>query len=148
MIKDVDKPLTLGEKISDKIAEFGGSWYFIISFFIFLMIWIILNLIFFIHPFDPFPFILLNLCLSCLASVQAPIILMTANRQESRDRIRDEKEYIINQKAEMEIMQLHRKIDDIYFKIDRVNENLGKMEKEMFSLLKGQIVKERNKVND
>lgn len=145
MIKDIDKPLTFGEKISDKIAEFGGSWVFIISFFIFLAIWIVLNLVFFIHPFDPYPFILLNLCLSCLASVQAPIILMTANRQESRDRIRDEKEYIINQKAEMEIMQLHKKIDDIYFKIDRVNENLGKMEKEMFSLLKGQVIKKTDK---
>lgn len=148
MMKDVENPLTFGEKISDKIAEFGGSWYFIISFFIFLMIWIILNLIFFIHPFDPYPFILLNLCLSCLASIQAPVILMSQNRQESRDRIRDEKEYIINQKAEMEIMQLHRKIDDIYFKIDRVNENLGKMEKEMFSLLKGQVIKKTDKVND
>jgi uncharacterized membrane protein len=147
-MKDVENPLTFGEKISDKIAEFGGSWYFIISFFIFLMIWIILNLIFFIHPFDPYPFILLNLCLSCLASIQAPVILMSQNRQESRDRIRDEKEYIINQKAEMEIMQLHRKIDDIYFKIDRVNENLGKMEKEMFSLLKGQVIKKTDKVND
>jgi len=141
MIKDMDKPSTFGEKVSDKIAEFGGSWLFIISFFIFLMIWITLNIVFFIHPFDPYPFILLNLCLSCLASVQAPIILMTANRQEARDRIRDEKEYIINQKAEMEIMQLHRKIDDIYFKIDRINENLGSMEKELFSLLKGQTIK-------
>lgn len=147
MIKDIDKPLTFGEKVSDKIAEFGGSWSFIISFFIFLTIWIILNLVFFIHPFDPYPFILLNLCLSCLASIQAPVILMSQNRQESRDRIRDEKEYIINQKAEMEIMQLHRKIDDIYFKIDRINENLGSMEKELFSLLKGQAIKKiENKV--
>lgn len=148
MIKDMDKPSTFGEKVSDKIAEFGGSWLFIISFFIFLMIWITLNIVFFIHPFDPYPFILLNLCLSCLASVQAPIILMTANRQEARDRIRDEKEYIINQKAEMEIMQLHRKIDDIYFKIDRINENLGDMERELFSLLKGQIVKKIKINND
>lgn len=148
MIKDIDKPLTFGEKVSDKIAEFGGSWSFIISFFIFLTIWIVLNLVFFIHPFDPYPFILLNLCLSCLASIQAPVILMSQNRQESRDRIRDEKEYIINQKAEMEIMQLHRKIDDIYFKIDRINENLGNMEEELFSLLKGQIIKKTDKVNE
>lgn len=105
--------LTLGQKVADKIAEFGGSWTFIISFFSFLIGWIILN--FYIlstqDAFDPFPFILLNLILSCLAAIQAPIIMMSQNRQEQKDRKRSEHDYKINLKAELEIQLLNEKID-------------------------------------
>jgi uncharacterized membrane protein len=103
-----------GNKIADKVAKFGGSWKFIIIFFLILMIWIFINtynLIF--RSFDPFPFILLNLILSCMAAVQAPIIMMSQNRQETKDRIRSENDYKVNLKAEIEIRTLHEKIDHL-----------------------------------
>lgn len=143
-MEEEENELTLGEKISDEIARFGGSWAFIISFFTFLILWIILNLLLLTQAFDPFPFILLNLCLSCLASIQAPVILMAQNRREARDRQRDEKEYLINQRAEVEVRQLHHKIDDLFFKVDRINENIGSMQEELFALLNGQVVKKVN----
>ncbi|EQA37993.1 PF06210 family protein [Leptospira inadai serovar Lyme str. 10] len=104
--------LTFGEKISDQLAEFGGSWTFIFSFFTFILIWISINVgnVFF-RPFDVYPFILLNLLLSCVAAIQAPIIMMSQNRQEQKDRIRSEHDYKINLKAELEIKLLHEKID-------------------------------------
>jgi uncharacterized membrane protein len=106
--------LTLGERLSDGLAEFGGSWRFLISFGGVLVIWIVTNgILLATHSFDPFPFILLNLILSCLASVQAPIIMMSQNRAESRDRLRAENDYKINLKAELEIRHLHEKIDHI-----------------------------------
>jgi uncharacterized membrane protein len=104
--------LTRGQKISDRVARFGGSWAFIISFFIILLIWIIFNvnaarsLI-----FDPYPFILMNLILSCIAALQAPIIMMSQNRQEEKDRQRSENDYLINLKAELEVRGLHQKVD-------------------------------------
>lgn len=104
--------LTKGQKISDKVATFGGSWAFIISFFIILFIWIIFNIITPItNHFDPYPFILMNLILSCIAALQAPIIMMSQNRQEEKDRQRSENDYLINLKAELEIRALHQKID-------------------------------------
>lgn len=107
---ELDDPLTIGERLADKVAEFGGSWTFIISFFVFLGIWIILNVLR-VVGFDPYPFILLNLILSCLASIQAPIIMMSQNRQESKDRMRSESDYKVNLKAELEIRILHEKLD-------------------------------------
>jgi uncharacterized membrane protein len=107
-----DSKLTLGQKISDGIAEFGGSWSFIISFFVFMLLWISLNIwILSSKAFDPYPFILLNLILSCLASIQAPIIMMSQNRKEQKDRQRNEHDYKVNLKAEMEIKLLHEKLD-------------------------------------
>jgi uncharacterized membrane protein len=107
-----DSKLTLGQKISDGIAEFGGSWAFIISFFVFMLLWISLNIwILSSKAFDPYPFILLNLILSCLASIQAPIIMMSQNRKEQKDRQRNEHDYKVNLKAEMEIKLLHEKLD-------------------------------------
>ena len=103
--------LTKGQKLSDLIARFGGSWMFIISFLALLIAWIIINSIDGPKHFDPFPFILMNLILSCVAALQAPIIMMSQNRQEEKDRQRSENDYLINLKAELEIRTLHQKID-------------------------------------
>jgi uncharacterized membrane protein len=104
--------LTRGQKISDKVARFGGSWAFIISFFIVLIVWIIYNTTAIKQDeFDPYPFILMNLILSCIAALQAPIIMMSQNRQEEKDRQRSENDYLINLKAELELRSLHQKID-------------------------------------
>jgi uncharacterized membrane protein len=108
------KKLTLGERLADQIADFGGSWTFISLFAGFILVWIVINTIVLLaRPFDPYPFILLNLMLSCLAAVQAPIIMMSQNRQESRDRLRSENDYRVNLKAELEIRQLHEKLDHL-----------------------------------
>jgi uncharacterized membrane protein len=109
---ELDRKLTFGERLSDRIADFGGSWTFIIIFFMILFIWIAINVwLLTSKPFDPYPFILLNLILSCLASIQAPIIMMSQNRKESRDRLRSENDYKINLKAELEIRVIHEKLD-------------------------------------
>jgi uncharacterized membrane protein len=109
-----DRKLTFGERLSDRIAEFGGSWRFLITFFSILLAWIVINgVLLLTHAFDPFPFILLNLILSCLAAVQAPVIMMSQNRAEARDRLRAENDYKINLKAELEIRHLHEKIDHL-----------------------------------
>ncbi len=108
------KPLTLGQKLADKVASFGGSWTFISSFGVFLVIWIICNFYFLSNKgFDPYPFILLNLILSCIAALQAPIIMMSQNRQEEKDRERAKMDYMINLKSELEIRTLHEKIDHL-----------------------------------
>jgi len=112
--KQFEKKLTFGERLSDHIASFGGSWRFIILFGAVLFGWIILNAIFLLNRgFDPYPFILLNLILSCLAAIQAPIIMMSQNRAEARDRLRAENDYKVNLKAELEIRHLHEKIDHL-----------------------------------
>lgn len=104
--------LTRGQKISDKVAQFGGSWRFIILFFIILTIWIIFNISTSENlRFDPYPFILMNLILSCIAALQAPIIMMSQNRQEEKDRKQSENDYLINLKAEMQVRSLNQKID-------------------------------------
>lgn len=111
---DTDPELTFGDRMADHIATFGGSWTFIIIFFTFLLIWMITNAYILVaKPFDPFPFILLNLILSCLAAIQAPIIMMSQNRQEAKDRIRSEHDYKIDLKAELEIKLLSEKIDHL-----------------------------------
>lgn len=105
---------TLGERIADQVANFGGSWTFIIFFFAFLLGWMGINVFVLTQkPFDPYPFILLNLILSSLAAVQAPIIMMSQNRQEAKDRLRSQYDYQVNLKAELEIRQLHEKIDHL-----------------------------------
>jgi uncharacterized membrane protein len=104
--------LTFGQRLADKIADFGGSWTFILSFCFFLVLWIAINAgVLLRQPFDPYPFILLNLLLSFLASLQAPVIMMSQNRQEARDRQHAEGDYKINLKAELEIRHLHEKMD-------------------------------------
>ena len=107
---------TFGEVLSDHLASFGGSWSFLIAFGAFLVIWIIFNSVVRSETFDPFPFILLNLILSCLAAVQAPIIMMSQKRQEAKDRLRSRNDYRVNLKAELEIRQLHEKVDHLITK--------------------------------
>ena len=112
--QDIDKKLTVGQKLSDSIARFGGSWKFIVFFMSFLILWMIINIIFLTaRPFDPYPFILLNLILSCIAAIQAPVIMMSQNRQEEKDRMRSLHDYQVNLKAEVEIRLLHDKIDHL-----------------------------------
>lgn len=116
MVSDAsnDVPLSTGEKMADKVAEFGGSWTFIISFGTVLIVWIVLNSFFLVQKaFDPYPYILLNLVLSCIAALQAPIIMMSQNRQETKDRQRSEYDYKVNLKAELEIRMLHEKLDHL-----------------------------------
>lgn len=112
--KEFIAKLTFGERLSDVIASFGGSWKFIIIFGLIIFFWISINTYVLVAKlFDPYPFILLNLVLSCLAAMQAPIIMMSQNRQEARDRIRAEQDYKINLKAELELRQLHQKVDHL-----------------------------------
>jgi len=111
---DYEESRSLGERLADRIADFGGSWTFLISFSIFIALWIGINsLVLYWRPIDPFPFILLNLLLSCLAAVQAPIIMMSQNRQEAKDRLRARNDYQVNLKAELEIRHLHEKVDHL-----------------------------------
>lgn len=109
---EVDTQLSAGQKLADRVAAFGGSWTFISTFAVVILVWIVANtLIAGSKPFDPYPFILLNLVLSCVAAVQAPIIMMSQNRQEDKDRLRAENDYRVNLKAELEIRHLHSKLD-------------------------------------
>lgn len=107
---------SFGEQLSDQMASFGGSWAFLITFFFLMLVWILINLARGTAAFDPFPFILLNLALSCLAAIQAPIIMMSQKRQEAKDRLRSLNDYRVNLKAELEIRQLHEKIDHLITK--------------------------------
>lgn len=108
----IDEPLNTSERLADKVASFGGSWRFIILFVLLLIVWIVINSVFLLDKaFDPYPFILMNLILSCIAALQAPIIMMSQNRKESKDRKRSENDYLINLKAEIEIRTLHQKIN-------------------------------------
>ena len=130
---DDQQILTFGQKIADKVASFGGSWTFIISFGVFIFIWISLNIFWLVNKgFDPYPFILLNLILSCLAALQAPVIMMSQNRQEEKDRDRAKKDYMINLKSELEIRTLHEKID--HFIMDQQQELL-EIQKEQIEML-------------
>lgn len=98
-------------RLADKMAGFGGSWKFIVAFIMFMLVWIIINVYLFSRPFDPFPFILLNLLLSTIAALQAPLIMMSQNRKEEKDRKRAINDYMVNLKAEVEIRNLHGKLD-------------------------------------
>ncbi|MDQ0511486.1 DUF1003 domain-containing protein [Ancylobacter amanitiformis] len=109
--EEIDQHRTFGERAADAIASFGGSWTFIISFMVFINVWMALNILGLVGGFDPYPFILLNLVLSCIAALQAPVIMMSQKRQEAKDRLRSENDYRVNLKAELEIRHLHEKID-------------------------------------
>jgi len=112
--EELDRQTTPGQRVADKMAQFGGSWAFIITFGAVIAAWITINSIALLtKPFDPFPYILLNLVLSCLASIQAPVIMMSQNRMEAKDRLRAEHDYQVNLKAEMEIRHLHEKVDHL-----------------------------------
>jgi uncharacterized membrane protein len=111
LLNPPEEMLTSGQKMSDTVANFGGSWKFIIAFFVVLILWIIFNITIISKAFDPYPFILLNLLLSCIAALQAPVIMMSQNRLEEKDRKRNENDYLINLKAEIQIRSLQRKMD-------------------------------------
>jgi len=118
---------TVGQKVADQVAAFGGSWNFIILFGVFIFLWILANIYLLLNKgFDPYPFILLNLILSCLAALQAPVIMMSQNRQEEKDRERAKKDYMINLKSELEIRMLHEKVDHL---IMRQQEELIEIQK-------------------
>jgi uncharacterized membrane protein len=120
--------LTIGSRIADRVAAFGGSWTFIILFSVIIGVWITLNSVALMkRQFDPYPFILLNLVLSTLAAFQAPVIMMSQNRQAAKDRIKSDLDFEVNRKAELEIATLHRKLDRMY---DRVQERWGEEEKQ------------------
>ena len=117
VIQDYSEQLTIGQKMADQVASFGGSWVFIIIFMVVLFMWIILNSFILIKigsgSFDPYPYIFLNLILSMLAAIQAPIIMMSQNRQAYKDRLSAEHDYEVNLKAELEIIALHEKVDSL-----------------------------------
>lgn len=111
---EFEQKWSFGERLADRIATFGGSWVFLMCFGAFLALWIGSNtVVLVVHPPDPYPFILLNLVLSCLAAIQAPIIMMSQNRQEAKDRLRSQHDYQVNLKAELEIRHLHDKVDHL-----------------------------------
>lgn len=113
-VEDEIEVRTFGQIVADKVADFGGSWKFIILFGVFIVLWILANIYILLNKgFDPYPFILLNLILSCLAALQAPVIMMSQNRQEEKDRDRARKDYMINLKSELEIRMLHEKLDHL-----------------------------------
>lgn len=111
---ETDSSMTFGQRIADKVAAFGGSWAFIGIFFVILVAWMGVNTTYLLaKPFDPYPYIFLNLVLSCLAAIQAPVIMMSQNRQEDKDRVRAAHDYQVNLKAELEIRTLHEKVDHL-----------------------------------
>lgn len=136
---------SVGERVADKVAEFGGSWTFIISFVVFLLIWIAVNMYWLNNKgFDPYPFILLNLILSCVAALQAPVIMMSQNRQEAKDRERARNDYMVNLKAELEIRELHEKIDHLIIRKEQelVDVQRDQVEKLGFLLQKMEKIEE------
>jgi uncharacterized membrane protein len=119
--------LTFGQRVADKVAAFGGSWTFIITFAVVLGVWVVLNSSALLaRHFDPYPYILLNLFLSMLAAIQAPVIMMSQNRQAAKDRLKSDLDFEVNLKAELEVAHLHRKIDHIY---ERLEEHWAKLER-------------------
>ncbi|UIR55143.1 DUF1003 domain-containing protein [Sphingobacterium sp. SRCM116780] len=142
-----DHKESFGSKIADKVADFGGSWTFILSFIGFLLCWIALNIFWLGNKgFDPYPFILLNLILSCVAALQAPVIMMSQNRQEDKDRKRAQNDYMVNLKAELEIRTLHEKIDHLLI---HKEEEIVQMQQFQLDVMKNLIEKieklEKNK---
>ena len=120
----IEENATTGERIADVVARFGGSWTFIITFGIVLAVYTTVNVILRGKAWDPYPFILLNLFLSMLAAIQAPVIMMSQNRQDTKDRVRGELDYEVNRRAESEIQALSRKIHQLAEKLDDVDEHL------------------------
>ncbi|MNE57082.1 hypothetical protein D3C80_1520290 [compost metagenome] len=142
IVEDEEEIRSLGQKVADKVADFGGSWTFIISFVVFITIWIASNVYIFLNKgFDPYPFILLNLILSCVAALQAPVIMMSQNRQEEKDRNRAKKDYMINLKSELEIRLIHDKIDHLIMHQQQELIEIQKVQIEMMNDILNQIKK-------
>lgn len=125
--------LSFGDRVADKMADVAGSWGFILSFCFMLLFWIVLNACLLSKPYDPFPFILLNLVLSCIAAIQAPIIMMSQNRQEKKDRDRAENDYKVNLKSEIIIEDLHVKLDAILSNQEQLRQRLDALENDKHS---------------
>ncbi len=143
-LKSDTKKDNLGEKIADKVADFGGSWTFILSFVFFLLLWIGVNAFIFMNKgFDPYPFILLNLILSCVAALQAPIIMMSQNRQEAKDRERAKNDYMVNLKSELEIRILHEKIDHLIMHQQQELMEIQKVQTELMHTILEEIKKDK-----
>jgi len=143
-LKSDTKKDTVGEKIADKVADFGGSWTFILSFVFFLLLWIGINAFIFMNKgFDPYPFILLNLILSCVAALQAPIIMMSQNRQEAKDRERAKNDYMVNLKSELEIRILHEKIDHLIMHQQQELMEIQKVQTELMHTILEEIKKDK-----
>jgi len=121
-----EERMTLGQRVADKVASFGGSWPFILLFGLIMLVWVLLNSTALLsHHFDPYPYILLNLFLSMIAAIQAPVIMMSQNRQAAKDRLKGDLDYEVNLKAELEVAQLHRKVDNLY---ERLEEHWARVE--------------------
>ena len=122
--KEIDEKMTLGDKLADKFSEIAGSWTFIILFCLFLIFWVVLNVYILTKPIDPYPFILLNLLLSCLAALQAPIIMMSQNRQSKKDTIRNKNDYRTDLKSELILEELDDKLERIMINQYKILKNL------------------------
>ncbi|MXO05664.1 DUF1003 domain-containing protein [Flavobacterium sp. HBTb2-11-1] len=142
IVEEEEETRNLGQIVADKVADFGGSWTFIISFVVFISIWIGSNVFIFLNKgFDPYPFILLNLILSCVAALQAPVIMMSQNRQEEKDRNRAKKDFMINLKSELEIRLIHDKIDHLIMHQQQELIEIQKVQIEMMNDILDQIKK-------
>lgn len=142
IVEDEEETRNLGQRVADRVADFGGSWTFIISFVVFIAIWIGSNVYILSNKgFDPYPFILLNLILSCVAALQAPVIMMSQNRQEEKDRNRAKKDYMINLKSELEIRMIHDKIDHLIMHQQQELIEIQKVQIEMMNDILDQIKK-------
>ena len=145
-IDDDVKKFSFGQRLADKIASFGGSWSFIILFGVIIFVWIFSNVIFLVDKgFDPYPFILLNLILSCLAALQAPVIMMSQNRQEEKDRERSKQDYMVNLKSELEIRMLHEKIDHLIIHQQQELLNIQQVQVEMMEDIMKQVSIKKHK---
>jgi uncharacterized membrane protein len=117
---ELEEQMALGQRVADRVAAFGGSWTFILIFALTMVVWVVLNTAaLFSNHFDPYPYILLNLFLSMVAAIQAPVIMMSQNRQAAKDRLQADQDYQVNLKAELEIAQLHRKLDHLYQRLEQ-----------------------------
>lgn len=145
-VEENNQSLTFGQRVADKVASFGGSWTFIISFGVFIFLWISANVILLVNKgFDPYPFILLNLILSCIAAIQAPVIMMSQNRQEEKDRERARKDYMINLKSELEIRILHEKIDHLMMHQQQELLEVQQVQIEMMKDIMSRVIKSESK---
>ena len=126
--EEAPEKLSLGQRASDAVASFAGSWAFIFSFIGVMVVWMIVNVLLAARAFDAYPFILLNLVLSCIAAVQAPLIMMSQNRQEAKDRARAENDYKVNLKSELIIDDLHRKLNLVLENQKKISRRLDRLE--------------------
>ena len=136
-LSEQSNKLSIGQRAADGLAKFAGSWFFIICFFIVLTAWITLNVAFLSISFDPYPFILMNLILSCLAAIQAPVIMMSQNRQEEKDRLRAKNDYKVNLKSEIIVEDIHNKLDTIIEIQEDMMKRISAIENQNNSSLQG-----------